>query len=73
MASGATVRRALLLVCGLLLAVGRAESQDETFGKNKVQYKKFNWSFIQTDHFDIYFSDGGRYLAEFTATAAESA
>jgi Tol biopolymer transport system component len=50
-----------------------SRAQDEEFGKNKVQYTRFHWSYIQTDHFDIYFSDGGQYLAEFTATAAESA
>ncbi len=42
------------------------------FGQNKVQYKEFKWKFIQSKHFDIYFSQGGEYLAEFTATAAES-
>lgn len=48
-------------------------AQDGNFGKNKVQYKNFNWSFIQTDHFDIYFYDGGTSIANFTATAAEEA
>lgn len=43
------------------------------FGKNKVQYKDFEWYYIQTNHFDIYFSQNGEYLAEFTAKAAESA
>lgn len=52
---------------------GAAVAQDGLFGKNKVQYKKFNWFFIQTDHFDIYFSEGGEKIADFTATAAESA
>ncbi|MEW5798180.1 MAG: biopolymer transporter Tol [Bacteroidota bacterium] len=47
--------------------------QDGNFGKNKVQYKKFEWYFIQTDHFDIYFYDGGEQIANFTAAAAESA
>jgi hypothetical protein len=42
------------------------------FGKNKVQYKKFEWSYIQSDHFDVYYTDGGEYLAKFTADAAES-
>ena len=41
------------------------------FGQNKVQYKDFNWYYIQTDHFDIYFSDKGADLAEFTAKIAE--
>ncbi|HTO93946.1 MAG TPA: hypothetical protein VMM80_06220, partial [Bacteroidota bacterium] len=62
---------AALLLCAV--ASAGAKAQDEEFGKNKVQYTHFHWSYIQTDHFDIYFSDGGQYLAEFTATAAESA
>ncbi|MDE3056609.1 MAG: PD40 domain-containing protein [Bacteroidota bacterium] len=60
---------------GILLALCavNALAQDAEFGKNKVQYKKFNWYYIQSNHFDIYFSDGGEYLADFTAAAAESA
>ena len=41
------------------------------FGKNKVQYKGFNWYYVQTNHFDIYFSNKGRDLAEFTTKEAE--
>jgi len=65
-----------LIVFGILavaLAAQTVSAQEGNFGKNKVQYKKFSWSFIQTRHFDIYFSDGGEYLANFTAAAAESA
>src|ERR1039458_8246722 len=43
------------------------------FGENKVQYKDFTWYYIQTDHFDIYFSQKGSALAEFTSKAAEDA
>ncbi len=43
------------------------------FGQNKVQYKTFDWYYIQTKHFDIYFTDKGDMLAEFTAHAAEDA
>lgn len=43
------------------------------FGKNKIQYKDFNWYYIQTEHFDIYFNDGGETLTEFVAHAAEDA
>ena len=43
------------------------------FGKNKVQYKDFNWYYIQTDHFDIYFTQKGETLAEFTSKVAENA
>ena len=43
------------------------------FGKNKVQYKYFDWYYVQTKHFDIYFSNDGETLAEFTVHAAEDA
>jgi Tol biopolymer transport system component len=42
------------------------------FGKNKVQYKDFTWYYIQTDHFDIYFTEKGDNLAEFTSKEAEA-
>ncbi len=43
------------------------------FGKNKVQYKDYTWYYIQTEHFDIYFNEGGETLTEFTAQVAEDA
>lgn len=64
-----------IVVAGMLVALAGppAHAQSESFGKNKVQYKKFAWSYLQTDHFDVYFSDGGHHLARFAAVAAESA
>lgn len=43
------------------------------FGQNKVNYKEFEWHYIQTKHFDIYFSQGGEKIAEFTASVSEDA
>lgn len=43
------------------------------FGKNKVQYKYFDWYYVQTKHFDVYFANNGETLAEFTSHAAEDA
>lgn len=43
------------------------------FGQNKVQYKDFDWYYIQTKHLDIYFTNDGQMLAEFTAHAGEDA
>ncbi len=43
------------------------------FGKNRVQYRDHEWFYIQTKHFDIYFSENGDDAAEFTAQAAEAA
>jgi len=69
---GRLVRAAGAASLALLICVGSLSAQDEVFGKNKVQYKKFNWSFVQSDHFDVYFSDGGYSLAQFAAATAES-
>lgn len=43
------------------------------FGKNKVHIKDYDWYYIQTKHFDIYFSQDGEKLTEFTAQSAEDA
>ena len=43
----------------------------QSFGQNKVQYRDFDWNFIQTPHFDIYYYGGEKDLAEFTADVAE--
>ena len=61
---------ALLLILSLLFA-GKGDAW--SFGKNKVQYKQFRWSYIQSPHFDIYYYEGGKGLANFAASAAEEA
>jgi Tol biopolymer transport system component len=40
---------------------------------NKVQYKDFNWQYIQSEHFDVYFYQNGYDIAKFTAEIAEKA
>lgn len=67
-----TLRQTLLSLLAVLLSVAvHADAQNSVFGKNKVQYKNFQWQYIQTDHFDIYFSQGGEGLADFAAEVAE--
>jgi Tol biopolymer transport system component len=73
MRRGRLLRAAGIVLLLSAICAGSLRAQDEVFGKNKVQYKKFNWSFLQSDHFDVYFSDGGYMLAQFAASAAESA
>ena len=43
----------------------------QSFGKNKVQYRDFDWSYIQTPNFDIYFYGDNQDLAEFTSRVSE--
>ncbi len=56
-----------LVLIGLFVSPVKAQ-----FGQNKVQYKVFDWSYLQTKHFDIYFTRGGEDIAQFAAFAAES-
>ncbi len=49
-----------------------ALAQETYFGKNKVRYKDFDWSFIQTRHFDIHFYEDAYPTAKFAATVLES-
>jgi Tol biopolymer transport system component len=43
----------------------------ETFGKNRMQYEQFDWRFVTTQNFDIYYYEGGYDLAVLTAKYAE--
>lgn len=43
------------------------------FGRNKVQYEKFNWNVIQTEHFNIYYYDDFNEIAKIGANFAEEA
>jgi hypothetical protein len=74
---GGNMTQMARVVAGVLVLAAVLSSttaaQPDLFGKNKVQYHNFNWSFIQSDHFDVYFSGDGEALAQFTAMAAESA
>jgi dipeptidyl aminopeptidase/acylaminoacyl peptidase len=57
----------------MALLVGQAVAQEPIFGKNKVQYKRFDWHYIQTENFDIYYYQGEYRLAEFAADVLEDA
>ena len=63
--------RILTVLATVCFLAGTVQAQNSVFGKNKVQYKDFKWQFIQTDHFDIYFSQNGEMLADFAAQVAE--
>lgn len=60
-----------LFVTALLLS--SAVASHAQFGKNKVQYQEFDWKYIESKHFDVYFHGDAKYLAEFTALNAEEA
>jgi hypothetical protein len=65
--------RLFFLSCILVLGVvgGFAQVNSVTFGKNRVQFKKFKWSYYQTQNFNVYYNEGGQELAKFVAQSAE--
>lgn len=63
----------LLAVLGLFTeSVAQRYPSQETFGKNRIQYKTFNWKIFRTTNFEIYHYQGGTALAKLTAQYAES-
>ncbi|MFQ5608517.1 MAG: hypothetical protein ACE5GA_11260, partial [Candidatus Zixiibacteriota bacterium] len=60
-----------LLLASASLGALTASAQETYFGKNKVIYRTFDWRFIQSEHFDVYYYDEQYALAKFTAEALE--
>ncbi|HSI90124.1 MAG TPA: hypothetical protein VK927_03360, partial [Adhaeribacter sp.] len=61
------------LLLGFFLAsptvFGQASSEE--FGRNRMQYKDFNWQYYSTPNFEVYFYAGGKDQALRTAEFAE--
>ena len=64
-----TVLPAVIVAVSLLALDGPASAQ--YFGRNKVQYKKFDFQILKTEHFDIYFYPGEREAIDVSARLAE--
>ncbi|HVK96411.1 MAG TPA: hypothetical protein VM368_01280 [Flavisolibacter sp.] len=66
------VRIAVIAIFSFLITE-KASSQVNAveYGKNRVQYQKFNWKFYQTENFNTYFSQDGLEIAKFVAQVAE--
>ena len=55
----------------LLLYVSCGFCQE--FGQNKVQYEYFDWNYIRSPHFDVFFYKQNSALAKFTVNESEEA
>lgn len=40
-----------------------AQQARETFGKNRIQYKQFDWQYLSSENFDVYYYDNRRKVA----------
>jgi WD40 repeat protein/uncharacterized membrane-anchored protein len=47
------------------------QGNDMPFGKNRVQYKEFLWSYYQYDRYEVYFYEGGRNNAIYLSQIAK--
>lgn len=45
------------------LTIVQAQQSNETFGKNRIQHKRFEWKYYSSENFDIYFYDQGGKVA----------
>jgi Tol biopolymer transport system component len=53
------------------LALVPESTQAQVFGQNKVQYEKFGWTVLETDHFQIYFYPAEEEAVKDAARMAE--
>lgn len=66
--------RTLGLLTGLVMCAFTADAQmaSESFGRNRVQYRQFNWQYITSDNFDVYYYDDRRRVATEAAQYLET-
>lgn len=66
--------RLALILFVLILPASVAYGQffeNHRFGKNRVQYKSFSWSYITSANFEVYYYEGGAATAQLAARLAE--
>lgn len=71
------MRRYSILLVGLLAGIVTGASAQnypalEQFGKNRIQYRNFDWKIVRTTNFEVYFYQNGEQLANLAAQYAES-
>lgn len=53
----------ILLFILLPIAWVNAQFANEKFGRNRIQYEQFDWKFLSSDNFDVYFYRGNEKIA----------
>ena len=66
-----TILLALLLATAPLVHAQFYNGMNMPFGKNRVQWSDFHWSYYLNDNFDVYFYQGGDDLARYTQAYAK--
>lgn len=63
MASKRAILPALALIFFGTLQVS-AQYIPEVFGKNRIQYRQFNWQYLSSENFDVYYYDARKAVAQ---------
>src|SRR5687767_3059192 len=53
----------VILVFLLVQTIAQAQRANEVFGKNRIQYRSFDWYYLSGENFDVYYYDGRRAVA----------
>jgi dipeptidyl aminopeptidase/acylaminoacyl peptidase len=67
------MRRLLVLLVLLGIAAEPLAAQGGYFGQNHVQFRKFRWQVLKTEHFDVHYYPELEQVAEYTGQMAERA
>jgi len=62
-----TLRSGILATFVLILLTffqGQAQQSREVFGKNRVQYRQFDWLYLSGENFDVYYYDARKAVAQ---------
>lgn len=62
-----TLRSAFLPVLALIFfgsLDASAQYAPEVFGKNRIQYRQFNWQYLSSENFDVYYYDARKVIAQ---------
>src|SRR5918993_2843858 len=59
-------RRLYAVLIFFLLVSSQLNAQyvQETFGKNRIQYRQFHWQYLSGDSFDVYYYDARKAVAQ---------
>lgn len=60
----------VFFACEFFSFAASAQTTQEEFGQNRVQYKEFNWSHYSTAQYSVYFYLGGQELGKFVSMDA---
>ncbi len=57
------IRFLFVLLFSVVFSNAVAQQTREVFGKNRIQYKKFEWQYLSSENFDVYYYDNRRKVA----------